>query len=673
MKYLFTRFLYSLTIFISVITVTVTGSAGALTNNFFQSLQTPFYDPDYLDTCTVDTTDNSQNQPAQIDLTSIVQKYDIDTVLVKPIGQDGIGSYKSADNPNSPASVLKLVIADVFLSSSPNLDKEVTVKAHQVYDPPGDNDNFNPRAGKKIILREALKQMLTYSSDTTANVLIDEAGGLKTASATAAKLGYKDTEFGAYYSDSATKVLNKTTVTDLTAAMENLFTNTGGGYQVARNDLSDPDRNTFGIDSDASKWGGVPGTSTGKPATGNSALFNIGSSKYIVTMYANRPYNGNNSPAVGNIRDATNEIVRQLRASSTSFNNQTTSSCSACSVVAAGGVARFVQTLAFKESGGNPVAGDSSGAKGKYQYMDSTWQSHAKSYYAPAAQFSTASAAPESVQDAVAYIEYSVKYEELKGDLFKMAVSHYLPAALEDPSRMDVVPPGNTETPRQYANNFLEDLNTGKGKSIPLKFNEAPDFATWYQKALGHSYAADTSTSRDTTGCSGGIPSDSMVFYEQYDDKWADHAYGSSTIAESGCGPTSVAMVVATLADRTVTPIQTADFGTSNNSYIPGVGSSHQRMLVEGPQHWGLRVTPLGTNLERAATFIRNGGLVIAGGTGQHPFSGGGHIIVLRGLDKNGRFLVANPAPNLQNGRDQSFSASDLTNAGLSALFGVIK
>lgn len=615
------------------------------------------------------------NDNRSIDLTSLSKKYNLQSAIIKQVGGGLVDTYNADDHPNSPASVLKLIIAHAFLSTNPDLNKQVTVQQKEVYSPPGDSGDFNPKAGSKLSLRTALEQMLTYSSDTDANVIIDATGGLDNINALATKLGYKSTGISAYYSDSATTVANHTTVTDLTSALENIFTGQGSNYQAAQMFLSSDKRNTFGIDSDASKWGGVPGVLTHKPATGNSALFSIGASKYIVTMYINEPYTGDDSPAVGRIRDATNQIVSLLRTSSNSGTSKNSgsvaASCSSSCVNLSGDVASFVQALAAKESGGNPTVVNSAGAKGKYQYMDGTWQSNAKSYYGPGIQYSHASDAPEAVQDAVAYIEYSVKYSKYGGDLFKMAVSHYYPIANTDPSKLDVVPPGNTESPRQYAQNFIDGLNSGKGKDIPLKFTEAPDFASWYAKSVGKPYAPDAQSS-SLSSC-GGTGVSNFIFYSQGDDKWKDHPYGTSTIAESGCGPTSVAEVVATLSNRSITPVEAADFGTKNGAYITGTGSSHQKMLIDGPEHWGLHVKPLGTDLTEAANIIKNGGLVIAAGQGQHPFSTGGHVIVLRALDSSGRFLIGNPAPNLQDSQDQPFSATDLTGAGLQALYGVTK
>ncbi len=151
-----------------------------------------------------------------------------------------------------------------------------------------------------------------------------------------------------------------------------------------------------------------------------------------------------------------------------------------------GSVDRFLQVLAFQESGGNPLADASpaSDASGKYQYLNSTWQSRVD-IYGPAGQYKRAKDAPEAVQDAVAYIEYTQKFKDLGGDLFKLAVSHFYPLANDDPSQLDVIIGHNTITPREYADKLIANMGTDIGKDIQLHYTEAPEFSTWLAKIGG--------------------------------------------------------------------------------------------------------------------------------------------------------------------------------------------
>lgn len=338
------------------------------------------------------------------------------------------------------------------------------------------------------------------------------------------------------------------------------------------------------------------------------------------------------------------------------------------SVQASGSLDRFLQVLAFRESGGNPLAlNPIPTASGKYQYLDGTWQDRGRRLYGPAQQYERAYLAPEEVQDAVTYIEYAVKFKDFNNDLFLLAVSHYQPIAVVDPTQLDIVPAGNSLTPRQYGEKFLESLESQAGSDILLHYAQAPDFQTWLLQA-GVTDTAVAGTSSGNSCGAAGIPATQFVFYSQYDPLWRDHAYGTSTIAASGCGPSSVAMVVATLADRTITPVEVADWGSINGTYTPS-GSSWS-MMSNGPAQWGLKVESLGLNIDQAIQTIRAGGLVIASGRGPAPFTDSGHIIVIRGIDTSGKLLLGDPAHPEFN--EQAVDSAELMRS-VAALWGITK
>lgn len=145
-----------------------------------------------------------------------------------------------------------------------------------------------------------------------------------------------------------------------------------------------------------------------------------------------------------------------------------------------GGLDGFLRALAMQESGGDPkIENTSSSASGKYQYIDGTWRSRVSgdgAIYPPGNIYSRAKDAPEAVQDAVAYIEYSKKFKEFNEDLFKLAVSHFYPAANENEDLLDKVPPGNVITPREYGEAVVKKVEEGYGGDLPLLYKEAPEF-----------------------------------------------------------------------------------------------------------------------------------------------------------------------------------------------------
>lgn len=146
---------------------------------------------------------------------------------------------------------------------------------------------------------------------------------------------------------------------------------------------------------------------------------------------------------------------------------------------------QFLQALAYHESGGDPTAGSPSGsdASGKYQYLASTWQASASAYYPPATKYSIARDAPESYQDAVAYIEYTVKSIKYNGDVAEMAVSHIYPSVADNPSVWPTYKIGNNPTAQQYADDVIKILTSGQASSIPMKEKQAPQFGQYLAKA----------------------------------------------------------------------------------------------------------------------------------------------------------------------------------------------
>ena len=163
-----------------------------------------------------------------------------------------------------------------------------------------------------------------------------------------------------------------------------------------------------------------------------------------------------------------------------------------------------------------------------------------------------------------------------------------------------------------------------------------------------------------------------FVFYDQFNSAWRDHPYGTSTIGDSGCGPSAVAMVVATLTgDHSVTPVVVADFGTQNGAYITGQGSSYQKMLIDGPVHFGLKSKAI-NSIDEAISTIKAGGLVIAAGTGAIPYTESGHIIVLRGVTNSGKILIGDSDGAHKGANQKEFDQSEII-SGNSGLWAVTK
>lgn len=139
-----------------------------------------------------------------------------------------------------------------------------------------------------------------------------------------------------------------------------------------------------------------------------------------------------------------------------------------------------------------------------------------------------------------------------------------------------------------------------------------------------------------------------FVYYSQKDPKWK--LYGPNnegiTIYEAGCGPTSLAMIIATFNNSSVTPQMMADAGYENGSLLSGVGTVHAPLL-EAAKKKGWINDPIdfgSQSIEELMSFVKSGGLIYMSGHGSAPFTSSGHLVVMRDADiLAGTITIADP------------------------------
>lgn len=141
--------------------------------------------------------------------------------------------------------------------------------------------------------------------------------------------------------------------------------------------------------------------------------------------------------------------------------------------------------------------------------------------------------------------------------------------------------------------------------------------------------------------------------YSQGDPRWASAPYSTSTIKASGCGPTSLAMVITNLTGQEVLPPEVANWSVANG-YYDGANGTSWGLFDKGPANWGLKSKMI--DASQITQTLQQGGLVIVSGLGAIPFSDNGHILVIRGVDENGKYLLGNPAFAASNNRSWDLS-----------------
>lgn len=141
-----------------------------------------------------------------------------------------------------------------------------------------------------------------------------------------------------------------------------------------------------------------------------------------------------------------------------------------------------------------------------------------------------------------------------------------------------------------------------------------------------------------------------VVYYNQGDNPWRNMLYGTiRTIGISGCGPTSMAIVISTFTGLEVTPAVTSEWSYKNGYLVQGYNNgqpyamSSHALVPALAKEYNLNCTGIrkdnGT-ADKLYKALSDGKLVVAI-MGPGHFTSGGHFIVLRGVTKEGKILVA--------------------------------
>ena len=133
-----------------------------------------------------------------------------------------------------------------------------------------------------------------------------------------------------------------------------------------------------------------------------------------------------------------------------------------------------------------------------------------------------------------------------------------------------------------------------------------------------------------------------VVYFNQLDERYAGMPYGTDHIGGYGCGPTSMAIVVSSLTNDYVDPVEMARWSYQNGYWCSRSGSYHA-LIPAAAEHWGLPVSGCtASEPQRLLDGLADGKLIVALMYEGH-FTSSGHFIVLRGV-KNGQIMVADPA-----------------------------
>ena len=129
-----------------------------------------------------------------------------------------------------------------------------------------------------------------------------------------------------------------------------------------------------------------------------------------------------------------------------------------------------------------------------------------------------------------------------------------------------------------------------------------------------------------------GDMANNFPYYNQSDPKWGSTPYGKSgTISSSGCGPTSMAMVLKSYGTN-VTPVDTAAWSQQNGYRVEGSGTAWTFFDAIGKAN-GLTTNQF-LSIPTAKDYLSKN-IPVIGSMKPGDFTKGGHFIVFTGYDGN--------------------------------------
>lgn len=125
-------------------------------------------------------------------------------------------------------------------------------------------------------------------------------------------------------------------------------------------------------------------------------------------------------------------------------------------------------------------------------------------------------------------------------------------------------------------------------------------------------------------------------YYLQWDNRWAYNNLYPTNIGISGCGPTSLAMVISRLTSNMVYPNEIA---TKASSFMND-GGMDWAFIEHISKEYDIKVQDVNLDKEKMIKALEDGPLLISVGRGY--FTLYGHILVIDSY-KNGKFIINDP------------------------------
>lgn len=169
-------------------------------------------------------------------------------------------------------------------------------------------------------------------------------------------------------------------------------------------------------------------------------------------------------------------------------------------------------------------------------------------------------------------------------------------------------------------------------KDLALKNEEALEFVYDYPAEHVKEHTIDLTEEASM---------DSVPLFVQWDKRWGYKKYSGNFFAASGCGPTTLSMVVVYLThNREASPIAVAKYSKEAGYSVDGSGSSWT-LISEGCRHYGVKAKAVALDESRMKAELDEGHPIVVN-VGPGDFTDTGHFMVITGYDDEG-FSINDP------------------------------
>lgn len=169
-------------------------------------------------------------------------------------------------------------------------------------------------------------------------------------------------------------------------------------------------------------------------------------------------------------------------------------------------------------------------------------------------------------------------------------------------------------------------------KELALKNEEALEFVYDYPAEHVKEHTIDLTEEASM---------DSVPLFVQWVKRWGYEKYSGNFFAASGCGPTTLSMVVVYLThNREASPIAVAKYSKEAGYSVDGSGSSWT-LISEGCRHYGVKAKAVALDESRMKAELDEGHPIVVN-VGPGDFTDTGHFMVITGYDDEG-FSINDP------------------------------